>query len=355
MSAPHVRAVEPRVKSIVEWDEYRGRFSAVERVEVRSRVSGYLDALLFEEGSLVSRGDPIAIIDRRPFRIALESAIAAVSEAQSAYDLAQVELTRAERLRETPAFSQDLFDERAAQERAAAARLAGAEAEKARVQLDLEFASVTAPISGRIGRRLVTEGNLITGGQAGTLLTTIVSVDPIYFDFSVSEADYLRYNRLNASGARPTSRDTDNPVELKLSDEDTFEHKGRMDFVDNELARGTATLDGRAVFPNPEGFFQPGQFGTIRLAGSAEYEAVMVPDAAVLSDQSRKFVFVIGEGDAVERRWVTPGPIVDGLRVLRDGVAPGEAVIIGGLQRVRPGVVPQVEMVEIADLADTAN
>ena len=334
-----VTIIEPIVREVVEWDEYTGRFAAVERVEVRARVSGYLDDLQFQEGAIVEKGELVAVIDQRPFRIDVSNAEAAVAEARAAADLAEIEFERIDRLRDSPAFSQDRLDERQADVRATAAQLARAQAELARARLDLEFSEVRAPINGRIGRYEVTEGNLIVGGeQAGTLLTTIVSVDPIYFYFDVSEADFLRYNRLNAEGTRGTSRDNPNPVQLRLQDESDFVHQGQMNFVANELAQTTATLQGRAIFDNPDGFFQPGQFATARLIGRARYEALLVPDEVILSDQSRRFVYVVNAEDQVERRWVELGPIIEGFRIVRDGVGPGEAVIVGGLQRVRPGI-----------------
>ena len=338
VAIPQVTVAEPVVREIVEWDEYTGRFAAVERVEVRARVSGYLDGMQFQEGTLVEQGQPIAIIDQRPFRIAVRNAEAAVAEARAAADLAEIELERIDRLRNSPAFSQDRLDESQAAVRATAAQLSRAEAELARAQLDLEFSEVRAPITGRIGRYEVTEGNLIVGGeQGGTLLTTIVSVDPIYFYFDVSEADFLRYNRLNAEGARGTSRDNPNPVQLRLQDESEFVHEGQMNFVANELAQTTATLLGRAIFENPDGFFQPGQFATARLIGSGRYEAILVPDEVILSDQSRRFVYVVSQDNIVELRWVELGPIIDGLRIVRSGVDAGDLVVIGGLQRIRPG------------------
>ncbi len=336
---PEVTVAEPVVREVVEWDEYTGRFAPVERVEIRARVSGFLDKLLFEEGTLVKRGDRIAVVDQRPFRIAVDRAQAAVDETQAAAELAEIELERARELQDSPAFSQNLLDERLATWRRSTAQLAAAQSALARANLDLEFSDVRAPISGRIGRYEVTEGNLIVGGeQGGTLLTTIVSVDPIYFYFDISEADYLRYNRLNIEGTRTSSRDRANPVRLRLLDETAFDHEGSMDFVDNELAEATATLQGRAVFDNPGGFFQPGQFATARLIGSGRYEAVLVPDDVLVSDQSRKFVYVVNGDNRVERRLVELGPIIDGLRVVREGLAASDRVIVGGVQRVRPDV-----------------
>lgn len=337
-AAPQVTVAQPIVREVEEWDEYTGRFVPVERVEVRARVSGYLDDLQFQEGAIVEQGDLIAIIDQRPFEITVRNAEAAVAEARAAADLARIELERIDRLRNSPAFSQDRLDERQANVRATNAQLARAQAELARAELDLEFSEIRAPITGRIGGYEVTEGNLIVGGeQGGTLLTTIVSVDPIYFEFDVSEADFLRYNRLNLEGTRITSRDNPNPVQLRLQDESDFVHHGRMNFVANELAQMTATLQGRAVFDNPDGFFQPGQFATARLIGRSRYEAMLVPDEVVLSDQSRRFVYVVNGENKVERRWVELGPIIDNLRVVRDGLGADESLVVGGLQRVRPG------------------
>jgi len=350
--APQVTVAEPIVRDIVEWDEYTGRFAPVDRVEVRARVSGYLAELAFIEGAIVEQGDLIAVIDQRPFRFAVNSAEAAVAEARAAVELARIQLDRAQGLRRSPAFSQVLLDQRRATVQASTAQLAVAEASLAQARLELEFTEVRSPVRGRIGRQEVTEGNLIVGDErGGTLLTTIVSVDPIYFYFDISEADFLRYNRLNAEGKRVSSRDTANPVQLRLLDESEFVHQGRMNYVSNELAQTTATLQGRAVFDNPQGFFQPGQFATVRLLGSGRYEAIMVPDDVLLSDQSSKFVYVINDKDQAERRPVRLGPIVDGLRIVRDGLAPGDRVVVGGVQRVRPGTEVTVR-IDVATAGD---
>ncbi len=334
-----VPVFQPSVREIVEYDEYAGRFEAVKRVDVRARVSGYLDSVAFKEGQIVEAGDLLYVIDQRPFRISLEAAEAALAEAQANRDLASIEARRSRDLIKRNAIAQDVADANEQALLASVARVALAQAQVAEAQLNLDYTEVRAPFQGRVGEQLVDEGNLISGGIEGaTLLTTIIQEDPLYFVFEVSEQDFLRYARLNESGGRPTSRTTPNAVAVRLIDEDDYLHHGVMDFVDNELDPTSGTLEGRAVFANPNGFIQPGTFGRVRLQGSGLYSAVMIPDSAIQFDQSRQFVFVLKEDGTVGRKWIKPGPIVEGLRVVREGLEGNEQLIGGNYHRLRIGM-----------------
>lgn len=336
----------PIVKSIVEWDEYTGRFEAVETVEIRARVSGYLDSIHFEDGQIVDKGDLLFVIDPRPFEAALDGAQAELEQAKARQELAALELKRGQRLVGTGAISREVFDERRQSKRETDAAVAAAEAALRSAELDLSFTQILAPVAGRVSDDFVSVGNLVNGGSANsTVLTTIVTLDPIHFVFDASEAQHLKYVRLGQSGQRPSSREAANPVYVKLVDETEFGHEGKMNFVDNRLDPNTGTIRGRAIFDNPDLLLAPGMFGRLRLMGSGEYEAVMLPDTAVLTDQSRRFVWLVNDENMVEYRPVQLGPVVDGLRVIRDGLGGNDRVIIGGIQRVRPGaiVAPEVE------------
>lgn len=345
-TVPSIPAINVTVKEIVEYDEYTGRFDAINRVEVRARVSGYLAKIEFQEGQLVKTGDLLAVVDQRPFKIALDAAKASLGEVLAALDLAKIEASRARSLRADRAVSQEEVDQREQEEIAAAARVAGAQAAVDQAELDLSFTEIRASIPGRVGRREIDVGNLIAGGNVqASLITTIVQEDPIHFYFEVSESDFLRYARLNESGARPTSRTTPNAISIRLLDEDEFLHHGVMDFVDNELDPTSGTLEGRAVVSNTDGFLQPGVFGRLRLLGSGLYEAKLIPDQVIQFDQSRQFVLTVDGQGNVNRQFIEPGPIVDGLRVIRSGLEGDETLVSGAFHRVRPGmtVSPQFE------------
>ena len=333
-----VTVSSPTIRNIVEWDEYTGRFAAIESVEIRARVSGYLDSINFEDGADVAQGDLLFVIDPRPYEAILAQSDAEIARAQAAAKTADLELERGKELLDRGAVSQGDYDRRLQSKLQADASVRAAEAALRRAQLDVEFTQIRAPIAGRISQNYVSRGNLISGGETGgTLLTTIVSIDPIEFEFTASEADYLKYVRLGLSGERPSSRDVANPVQLRLADEDEFLHSGFMSFVDNRLDISTGTMLGRATFENPEGLFAPGMFARLRLLGSGRYDAVLIPDEAILTDQTQKFVWVVGEGNLAEFRPVTPGPIVDGLRVVRSGLSGDDRVVVTGVQFVRPG------------------
>jgi RND family efflux transporter MFP subunit len=335
---PAVVVAPPLVMRLTEWDEYTGRFEATDRVEVRARVNGYLDSIHFRDGAIVKPGDLLFVIDPRPYEAALEGARADVVRAETRVELATTDFTRGESLFAIRGISQEEFDRRAQGRKEAEAALIVARATERVAALNVEFTRVRAPIGGRIAENFVSVGNVVSGGQAGsTLLTTIVAVDPIQFVFDASESDYLKYNRMNASGERQTSRDAPNPVRIRLLDEPSFGHAGTMDFVDNRLDPATGTIRGRAIVPNPGGFLTPGQFGRLQLLGSGEFEALLIPDSAILSDQSRRFVWAVGADDLPEPRIIEPGNLERGLRIVRAGLQRTDRIVINGMQRVRPG------------------
>jgi len=350
---PPVTVARPLQKTITEWDEYTGRFVAVEHVEIRARVSGFIDTVNFNEGQLVKQGDPLFVIDPRPYRLAVEQAQADLERAKAKLQIASLDVQRAAPLVRSQTVTEREFDTRRATERDAAGQVSAAEAALKQAELNLEWTDVRAPITGRISDRRVDPGNLITGGPSGaTLLTTIVSIDPIHFVFDGSEADFLRYIRLSKAGSRPSSRDAQNPVTVRLADETEFKHEGRMNFVDNVLNTKTGTIRGRAVFDNKDGLLTPGFFGRLRLFGG-ENNTLLIPDTAIASDQSRKIVFTVADDGTVGTKLVELGPIVDGLRVIRSGLAATDRIVIDGLQRARPnqkvkpeeGVIAPVEPV----------
>jgi membrane fusion protein, multidrug efflux system len=335
---PPVTVAQPVKRTVTDWDEFTGRFEAVEEVQIRARVGGFVTNVEFKDGDIVKAGDLLYIIDPRPFEAVAEQADGQLSDARAKVELAKRELDRGLNLVQTSAVSEQVVDQRrqALQAAHAAESVAGGALKAA--QLNIEFAHVIAPITGRVSRHLVSIGNLVQGSDGGaTPLTSIVSLDPIYVYFDMDEATYVRNSRLWFEGKRPSSRDTANPVQVTLVGETKPSHDGHMDFVDNRLDVSTGTLRGRAVIPNKDLSILPGQFGRVRLIGSAPYEALLVPDNAIATDQSRKIVFVVKPDDTVEARAVTLGPLDDGLRVVREGLKPDDRVIVDGLQRARVG------------------
>lgn len=338
-----VVAAAPVVKTITEWDAYTGRFAAVESVEVRARVSGYLTAIHFKDGQLVKSGDLLFTIDRRPFALAVASAEADVKVADAALDFARQELKRAAALVTSQNVPERIFEERESGVRQAEARVAAAHAVLDRAKLDLEFSEVRAPVSGRIDRHTVSVGNLISGGDTdATLLTSIVSLDPIHVVFDVDQNAYLRYVRAAQDGTRPNSRDNASPVRIGLPDDTGFPYTGNLDFLSNQIDRASATIRARAVIANKDLLFTPGLFARVQLLGRGSYEAVMIPDEAIAVDQASRVVFVVKDGKA-ELRNVTLGPIIDGLRVVRTGLSASDVVVTSGLQRIRGGQEVVVE------------
>jgi RND family efflux transporter MFP subunit len=338
-SPPKVTVSQPVVRELIEWDEYTGRLEPVETVEVRARVNGYLDSTHFKEGAIVKKGDLLFVIDPRPYQADLDNAEAALKLARARLELAQNNLARAKKLLSARAISQEEADTRASDERVARATVEQSEASVQTAKLNVEFTRVTAPISGRISRKLVTEGNLINGGTGGTLLTTIVSLDPIYCYAEADEQSFLKYTRLAREGKRPSSREVRNPAYLSLADETGFPHKGYIDFVDNRLDSNTGTITGRGVFTNPDLTLTPGLFARVRIPGSGKYKAILLPDEAIVSNQSQKYLFVVNDKNTVEQRSVKLGPIVGGLRIIREGIKPQDWVIVNGVQRARPGAI----------------
>ena len=310
-------------------------------MELRARVSGFVDLVGFTDGQVVRRGELLYRIDPRPFQAALAVAEAKLAGARSQVTLAEREHVRARSLLQYRAGSEAAFEQRQQGLDAARAQQAEAEAQLQRARLDLEFTEVRAPLEGRIGRHLVSPGNLVSGGEgsAATLLATIVTIDPIDVSFDIDQNSALRYLRLAESGTRPSSRDVANPVQLGLADEPSFPHQGRVVFVDNEADLGTGTIRLRARFANPREIFAPGGFARVRLLAGAPYQALLVPDAAIATDQSRRVVYVLGEGTQAVARPVQLGPLHGGMRVIRQGLGGEEQVVTTGLTHVRSGQV----------------
>ena len=349
---PAVTVANPVKRTIVDQDEYVGRFVAVDSVQVRARVSGYLDAIHFTDGQLVKKGDVLFTIDRRPFQITLDQARANLAQAKANLAFTENDLARGQQLVRDKTITEQTFDQRTMAKRVAEASVAANEAIVRQAELDFgEFSELRAPIDGRIGDRQVSRGNLVTGGTGGntTLLATIVSIDPIRFEFTFDEAAYLRYERFSKQAKDPKNaeasagRGASTPVKLKLLDEPAFEHDGRMDFVDNVINQSSGTVRGRAVFPNPSSIFTPGMFGRVQVPGSAAYEALLLPDAAIGTEQVRKFVYVVDADNVPRQKYVAIGHVVDGLRVIKSGLSPEDRVVVNGLMRIRPGqkVTPQ--------------
>ena len=352
---PPVTVARPLQKKITEWDEYTGRFTAVNTVEIRARVSGYIDSIHFKDGQAVKQGDLLLVIDPRPYRLAVEQAKADVERANAKLEIASLDVQRATPLIQNQTLTGREFDTRKSAQRDATGQVASAEATLKQAALNLEWTEVRAPISGRISDRRVDAGNLVTGGPSGaTLLTVVVSQDPIHFIFDGSEADFIHYLRLAAAGTRPSSRDVQNPVSVRLADETDYQHEGRMDFVDNAVNPKTGTIRGRAIFDNKDGLLTPGFFGRLRLFGG-EHDALLIPDTAIASDQSRKIVFTVADDGTVGTKLVEQGPIVDGLRVIRSGLAPTDRIVIDGLQRARLGQKVKPEDGAIAPPARAAS
>ncbi len=346
---PAVSVASPLEKEVVEWDEYTGRFDAMDTVEVRARISGFLNEVKFTDGAIVKKGDLLFVIDPRPFQRVLDRDRAALQGAKVQLEFAERDLERAKPLMANSTISQQVFDQRTQAVRAAEANVLSAEANVRAGELDVEFTQITSPVTGRISRKLVSEGNYLTGGSgSGTLLTTIVSIDPIYFYFDVSETEFLKYERFGSVMMQPSAHVSEVPIELALQGDEGFPYKGRMSFIDNRIDQNTGSLRVRAVFDNPHQLFQPGLFARVRLAGSGKYKAILLPDMAVAADQSNRFVFVVADDGSVATKPVELGPMIDGLRVIRKGVLPSDTVIVNGLQRARSGIKVKPETIVIA-------
>jgi RND family efflux transporter MFP subunit len=337
---PAVTVAKPIKRTVVDYDEYVGRFAAINSVEIRARVSGYLDKLHFKDGQVVKQGDLLFTIDKRPFQNTLDQARANLVQAQSNVAFTESDYTRGQQLVRDKTITDQTFEQRAQAFRNAKASVSANEAAVRQAELDMEFTELRAPMNGRIGDRRVSPGNLVTGGTGGntTLLATIVSIDPIYFEFTFDEASYLRYERLSTAGQDVASRNAGVQVALKLIDESDFDHEGRMDFVDNVIDRSTGTIRGRAVIANSKEIFTPGMFARVRVPGTAPYEALLVPDAAIGTEQARRFVMVVDDQDTARPKYVTLGQVTkDGLRAIKDGIGPDGRIVVSGLMQARPG------------------
>src|SRR3954468_10706419 len=343
--APPVTVAQPVKRTVTDWDEFTGRFEAVQEVQVRARVGGFVTSVEFRDGAFVRAGDLLYVIDARPFEAVAEQADGQLSDARGKAELAKRELDRALTLNQTQAVSDSIVDQRRQTLQAARAAETQAEGALKAAKLNIEFTHVAAPITGRVSRHLVSPGNLVQGSDTGTstLLTSVVTLDPIYIYFDMDEATYIKYSKLWFDGRRPSSRETANPVQVTLAGETKSSHDGTINFLDNRLDVSTGTLRSRAVVKNTDLSILPGQFGRVRLIGSAPYEALLIPDVAVATDQSRKIVFVVKPDDTVEARPVTLGPLDEGLRVIREGLKADDRVIVNGIQRARVGakVPPQ--------------
>jgi multidrug efflux system membrane fusion protein len=331
MPPPDVSVAAVVQKQVSDWDEYVGRIEAIESIELRPRVAGYLAGVHFKEGSDVAKGDLLFTIDDREYKAAANAARADVTRATARIELAKSEYARSEKLIEARAVSRGELETRQMELSQAQADRAAAQARLQQAELNLEFTRIEAPISGRIGAALVKPGNLVAPGE--TLLSTLMSVDPVHVVFEGDERAYLKYQQMARDGSRESSRDAANPVEVALSDETEFKHRGTMDFVDNAMNPQTGTIRGRAVLANPDGAFTPGLFARVRLLGHTPRDALLIHDQAVMTDQDRKFVWVVAEGKAV-RKDIVPGESVDGLRVVDSGLAAGDKVIVNGVRKI---------------------
>jgi RND family efflux transporter MFP subunit len=344
---PQVTVGTPIKRTIVDQDEYVGRFVAVDVVEVRARVSGYLDKVYFQDGQTVKQGDLLFTIDKRPFQNTLDQARANLETAKSNVVFTQSDLKRGEQLLRDRTISEQVFEQRSQAFRNAQAAVLANEALVRQAELDLEFTDLRAPISGRIGDRRVTPGNLVTGGTGGntTVLAIIVSTDPIRLEFTFDEASLLRYERLARDGTTDITSRGNTPIRLRLIDEPDFSHHGRMDFLDNVVERATGTIRGRAQFANADGLFTPGMFARVQVPASAPYQALLLPDVAIGTEQARKYVLVVGPDGVARQKYVTLGDVIDDLRVIKTGLAADDRVIVNGLMRARAGskVAPQEE------------
>jgi len=345
---PPVDVAQPLSDEVIDHDIYTGRFEAVQEVELRARVSGYLDKVTFQDGDIVEKGALLFVIDQATFQTAVERATANLAAAEASRDLAKVENERAEQLvRRNVGTRQEVDRTRAALAESEAAVLV-AKAELRQVEQDLGFTEIRAPFRGRMSNRKIDPGNLVIGGAGNaTVLSTIVSIDPIHFVFTASEADYLRYIRMVKNGELASARDQEVPIAVRLMDEQDFEHDGTLDFVDNTLNPNSGTINLRAVLPNPDGFLTPGVFGRLRLPGSRPYDALLVPDEAILSDQARKIVMTVAEDGTVTPKRVELGDLHKGLRIIRSGISKTDRVVIAGVQRARPGAPVSPTTVEL--------
>lgn len=340
----------PIARTVIDWDDYVGRFEAVQDVEVRPRISGTVSQVLFREGARVAKGQPLFVIDPRPYRALLVQAQGDLAKARAAEINARTELARAQKLVDVQAISREEFETKQATLRSATAGVQSAAATVESRALDLSFTTVRAPIAGAVSDKRVSIGTFVASGT--TPLTRVVTVDPIHFTFDGAESFYLKYVRLAQAGARKSSRDAPNPIDIQLSDEKDYRWHGRMQFVDNAIDPQSGTIHAFAVVPNPGGFLVPGMFGRARLLGSGSYRAMLIPDESIVTDQTRRFVYVVGSDGKTVQRPVETGPLVEGLRVIKAGIAPTEHVVLDGLVRLQPGMPVKEHMTRIKPRAE---
>ncbi|XTE59381.1 efflux RND transporter periplasmic adaptor subunit [Enterobacter ludwigii] len=337
--APAVSAADVVVKSISQWDSFNGRIEAVESVQLRPRVSGYIDKVNYTDGQEVKKGEVLFTIDDRTYRAALEQAQATLTRTKTQASLARSEANRTDKLVNTNVVSREEWEQRRSAAAQAQADIRAAQAAVDAAQLNLDFTKVTAPIDGRASRALITSGNLVTAGDSASVLTTLVSLKTVYVYFDVDEATYLHYQNLARSGQGASSNHLALPVEIGLVGEEGYPHQGKVDFLDNQLTPSTGTIRMRALLDNAQRQFTPGLFARVRLPGSAEFKATLVDDKAVLTDQDRKYVYIVDKEGKAQRRDITPGRLAAGLRIVQQGLNPGDKVIVDGLQKVfMPGM-----------------
>lgn len=330
-----VTVSKPVVKEIVEQDQYTGRFDPIEFVEVRARVTGYLDKILFQDGADVKKGETLFTIDRRPYKAALEQAQAALTSAKARLAFTQTDLERAQVLSKGGNISEQVTDQRRQASQTAQADVDSAQAALRNAQLNYDFTEVKSPIDGRISRRLVTEGNIVITDQ--TMLTTIVSLNPIYFGFTVDEKSFLTYQASLGIGMGQTQRGHGKPVRIALTGEEKPTRKGTLDFVDNRVDNQTGTVLLRATVENQDGFIKPGLFGIVSMPATKPFQGILLPDDAIAANQDKRIVYLVGEDNKVAARTVKLGPVVDGYRVIREGLKGDETVVINGIAKIRPG------------------
>ena len=348
---PEVNAAPVLVKQVSQWDEFSGRVEAVQNVELRPRVSGYIDKVNYVEGQEVKKGDVLFLIDARTYQAAYEQANAELARARTQASLARSESERARRLSEQQAISTETWEQKRAAADQAAADVQAAKAALDAAALNLEFTRVRAPINGRAGRAMVTAGNLVTAGDAASVLTTLVSLDTVHVYFDADEATFLRYAQMARKGERPSERDQALPVQIGLAGEQGFPHEGKVDFLDNQVVRSTGTIGVRALLDNADRQFTPGLFARVRLLGSGQFQAMLVDDKAVLTDQDRKYVYVVDKDGKAQRKDVQLGRTADGLRIVEAGLAAGDKVIVDGVQKVfMPGMPVQAKPVAMQPL-----
>ena len=349
---PAVTVAKPVVKDVVEFDDFIGRFEAVDHVDIRARVSGYVDKIHFIDGAIVKAGDLLFTIDQRPYQAALDEAQASVESAKARVAFAQGDVARAENLRKSGNITGQIYDERTQTLATAIADVNRAEATLNRAKLDLLFTEIRAPISGRMSRRLVSLGNLVTANE--TVLTNVVSMDPINFYFDVDERSYLAYEKLSTGSLRVSSDSNPNEVEVATSNEKEPIHKGHMDFTDNRIDASSGTMRARAVFDNKDLTLVPGLFGRIRILGSDKYRGVLVPEDALGSDQDRRVVYVVGADNTISLQPVRVGSRIDGYRSIREGLKGDETIVVNGLMRVRPGIKVDPKLTTLPPVAVAA-